>query len=479
MQNALIGRKEEQETLLNVFASKSAEMVAVFGRRRVGKTFLVKQVYQEHITFEITGLQNASNRQQLKHFAAQIAKFSQSSEPIETPSDWLEAFYLLARLLDKHPKGKRQVVFLDGLPWLEGNNKKSSLVMGLGWFWNSWAERRNVVLVISGSPTSWLIHKIINDRGGLHNRVTKRIFLKPLTLSETEIYLKHRDISLDRYQIVQIYMAMGGIPYYLNEIKGDKIAVQNIQDICFAKNGLLHDEFTHLYAALFPNFERHIAVIKALAQAQNGLPYATIVKNSQLSETDNPLNVLEELEKSEYIDTFYGFDKRKREVYYRLTDPFSLFYLRCIEPFKDDPANTWQTISQTPVAKSWAHYAYTNACAEHLFPIKKGLGVWGVYSPSFTFQKKARGTNRAVFIDLLIDRNDRVVNILLVDFGETEFVASEANYIDLRHLRWDFERATKTKKRLEITLVTTFGIQHNQHSLGTIEKVLTLDTLFL
>ncbi|MFM8361797.1 MAG: AAA family ATPase, partial [Haliscomenobacter sp.] len=249
MSELLIGRKEEQAILREAFTSPRAEMVAVFGRRRVGKTFLIKQTYQEHIAFEITGLQGLRLEEQLQNFSNQLEFFSQSPVPVKRPGNWLEAFFMLAKFLDQQPKDKKRVVFFDEVPWLAGN--KSGFLTSLGWFWNSWAEMRNMVVVICGSAASWMIQKIVNDRGGLHNRITRRVFLAPFTLSETEAYLQSHHIFYDRYQIVQIYLAIGGIPHYLNEIKAGKSATQNINDICFSKNGLLRDEFSRLYAALF------------------------------------------------------------------------------------------------------------------------------------------------------------------------------------------------------------------------------------
>ena len=283
METTLIGRQEEQDILLKTLTSGESEMVAVFGRRRVGKTFLIKQVYQEHIVFEMTGLQNGNTKEQLQNFSIQLATLSKNDVPVKQPSNWLDAFFMLSQFLDNQPStDKKRVVFLDELPWMAG--AKSGFIMGLGWFWNSWAEQRNVVVVICGSATSWMIQKIVNDKGGLHNRITKRIFLKSFTLKETETYLNSRNIFFNHYQITQIYMAMGGIPHYLKAIEAGKSAVQNINDICFSQNGLLRDEFIRLYPALFANSDNHIAVVRALAMSRQGLSRPAIIKNSELSE---------------------------------------------------------------------------------------------------------------------------------------------------------------------------------------------------
>ena len=476
MSETLIGRKEEQAILLETLHSKRAEMVAVFGRRRIGKTFLVKQTYQGHIAFELTGLQNATNAAQFQNFSRQLETFSRSPVPVKTPTNWLDAFFMLARFLDQQPKEKKQVVFFDEVPWLAGN--KSGFIMGLGWFWNSWAETRNVVVVICGSAASWMIQKIVNDRGGLHNRITKRVFLDPFTLGETETYLQSHLVSYNRYQILQVYMALGGIPHYLNEIKAGKSATQNINDLCFSKNGLLRDEFSRLYAALFANADNHIEVVRALAQSRQGLTRPAIIKNAQLPEGGNSSKVLEELEQSGFITAYYPFGKNKKDMLYRLTDEYSLFYLRFIEHNKNSGDDTWNQLSQTPAAKTWSGYAYENACLKHLPNIKKALGIAGVYTQASSFLHKGNDEERGAQIDLVLDRNDQIINLFEIKFYNTEFTFSEADATAIRNQMWTFKAKTGTKKHLMPVLLTTFGMPHNKHSLGLIEKVLTMDDLF-
>jgi uncharacterized protein len=477
MPNTLVGRKEEQAILQEALHSNRAEMVAVFGRRRVGKTFLIKQTYQAHIAFELTGLQSTNHKEQLQNFSHQLEAVSQSLVPVRTPTNWLDAFFILAKFLDRQPVDKKRVVFFDEVPWLAGN--KSGFITGLGWFWNSWAETRNIVVVICGSAASWMIQKIVNDKGGLHNRITKRVFLEPFTLSETETYLQSHQIFYNRYQILQIYMAMGGIPHYLNEIKAGKSATQNINDICFSKNGLLRTEFSRLYAALFANADKHIAVVIALSKSRKGLTRPAIIKDAQLSEGGNASKVLEELEQSGFITSYYPFDKRKKDMLYRLTDEYSLFYLRFIEQNKDSGDETWNQLSQTQTAKIWAGYAYENTCLKHLHNIKKALGIAGVYTQSSTFFRKGSEEERGAQIDLVLDRNDQIINLFEIKFYNTEFTLSEADAKGLRQQMWTFKEKTKTKKHLMIVLITTFGMEHNRHSLGLVEKILTMEVLFL
>ena len=324
-----------------------------------------------------------------------------------------------------------------------------------------------------------MIQKIVNDKGGLHNRITKRIFLKPFTLKETETYLNSRNIFFNHYQITQIYMAMGGIPHYLKEIQVGKSAIQNINDICFSQNGLLRDEFTRLYAALFTNSDNYIAVVRALGMSRQGLSRPAIIKNSELPEGGNSSKILEELEQSGFVTSYYPFDKLKKDMLYRLTDEYSLFYLRFIERHKDEGNDTWQSLSQTQTVKIWAGYAYENTCLKHLPQIKKALGISGIYTQSSTFFQKGNDEEKGVQIDLLLDRNDQIINLFEIKFYNTEFTLTEADARALRNQMRVFKEKTGTKKYLMMSLITTFGLQHNKHSLGLIEQALTMDDLFL
>jgi len=476
MQNPLIGRQEEQQILLKALESKEAEMVAVFGRRRVGKTFLIKQTYGDRIAFELTGLQPASNKDQLQNFGLQLTERLQSKIPVKTPSDWLEAFFLLSNYLREQKNDKCQVVFFDEVPWLAGH--KSGFLMGLSWFWNSFAVNQNIVVVICGSAASWMIQKIVNDRGGLHNRITRRIFLKPFTLTETENYLKSRNIRFSRYQLVQLYMSIGGIPHYLKAIEAGKSAVQNVNDLCFTANGLLRDEFTRLYPSLFAKAENHIAVVRTLAHSRQGMSRADIIGEGKLSEGGTITRILGELEQSGFITSYRPYGKKKKDMLFRLTDEYSLFYLRFVEKNKDEGNNAWQYLSQTQAAKIWNGYAFENVCLKHLPQVKIALGISGVYATAATFLQRTNSTTPGAQIDLLLDRNDQVINVFEMKFYNSEVSLTEADANDLRKKLQVFLKVSHTRKYLMLTMLTTFGLKQNIHSLGLVEKVLTLDDLF-
>ncbi len=476
METKFIGRRKEIKILQEALEGGEADMVAVIGRRRIGKTTLIKHFYGEQIDFEATGVQNAPLPEQLHNFAIRMNDTFYEGAPVFNPGNWLDAFHQLCSALDRKKKPGRMIVFLDELSWFDSH--KSGFIRALGFFWNSWAVNKNIVVVICGSAASWMIQNVVNDRGGLHNRITKRIFMKPFTLAETAEYFQSRHINYNHYQIAQIYMAMGGVPHYLKEVRGDKSATQNIDDICFADEGILKTEFARLYPSLFDQSEQHIAIIRALALGRQGLPRTQILALSKLPDNGNTSKTLEELVESGFATAYYPYGKVKKDMLYRLTDEYSLFYIQFIEGHKNEESGTWQRLSQMQAYKTWSGYAFESLCLKHLPAIKQAMSIGGIYSVSGTFYKKGTSEEPGAQIDLLLDRNDQVINIFEIKFNTEEMSLTKAYSDELSKKISVFRAATKTNKLILLMLVSAFGLKHNQHSLGLVQGVLTLEDLF-
>lgn len=478
MMNKLVGRTQQQEILLEALHSDEAEMVSVVGRRRVGKTFLVNTTYENHLAFSITGIKNAPLHQQLQHFRNEFMEFSKISIPIEPPKDWIGAFYMLRVFLKsslEKDKAKR-VIFFDELPWLA--SRKSGFLDAFAYFWNSWASKQNIVVVICGSAASWMIRKITKDKGGLHNRITKRIKLHPFTLSETKQFFQKKNIKLDPYQILQVYMAMGGIPHYLKEIKKGKSAAQNIDAICFSETGLLKEEFEELYPALFENPERHIAVVRTLATKWRGLTRTEIIKSIDTNSGSGLTKTLNDLTQSGFISAYYPFGKKRKNLLYRLTDEYSLFYLQFMENKVHEGIGTWKHLSQTPTYKSWSGYAYESICIKHLPQIKKALSIDGVYALASGFVKKGTKKEKGTQIDLVLDRNDHVINLFEIKFYNDKWTFTKAMADNLQQKTEVFRKSTNTSKQIFWVLITTFDLEPNEFSLALVDEVLGMEVLF-
>ncbi len=477
MEINVIGRKTEIAIMQELMASDEAEMLAVIGRRRVGKTFLVRSVYRKTLQFEITGILNAPLKEQLQDFSFQLAKIPGAHRKSEVPGNWMDAFRQLASVLEKKQSpGKKHVLFFDELPWLA--SRKSGFLSALDHFWNTWVVKQNVLVVICGSSASWMINKVIHHKGGLHNRVTKIINLAPFSLSETKQYLKSRKVNLDNYQVSMLYMVLGGIPHYLKEVKPGFSAAQNIDRICFRKDSLLYNEFSKLYQALFEKADKHILVIRALASRLKGLTRSEILSISRLPDGGSLTRILLELKESGFISVYQPFDKKKKESLYRLTDEYSLFYLRYIEKQTKPSVNTWQKLSQGPSWKTWAGFAFENLCLKHSEGIKQALGISGVYSEESGFIFRGGKSNKGFQIDLLIDRQDGVINICEIKYTSGEYVIDKSYASELRNKINGFIKQTGTSKSVMLTFISSFGVKKNLHSTGLIDNDLALEVLF-
>jgi len=473
----LIGRKEEQSILKEALHSDESEMIAITGRRRVGKTFLVRSFYKTKIDLEFTGVQNAPRREQLDSFHFVLKQIANKQQDLISPKNWLEAFHQLITVLENEKKKKEKLIlFFDELPWLA--TKKSGFLRAFGFFWNNWASKNNIVVVICGSATSWMIEKIVKDRGSLHNRITRRINLQPFTLSETKAFFKSQKIRLNHYHIILIYMMMGGIPHYLKEIKAGKSAIQNINDICFSNEGLLTDEFVNLYPALFERSDNHIAIIKALSTKLKGLTRTAIIDIAKLPNGGGMTKVLNELIYSGFVTAYYPFGKKRKDMLYRLTDEYSLFYLKFIEKNKRNIKDTWQTLSQTATFKSWSGYAFESVCLKHISAIKKALKISGIYAEPSSFLSQGNDVVSGTQIDLLIDRNDQIINLCEIKFYNTTFIITKSYADQLRNKIAIFNDVSKTKKQIFLTMITTFGVSKNKYSQDLVDNNLTMDVLF-
>lgn len=473
----LIGREKERAILENALRSAEPEMVAVVGRRRVGKTFLIKQTYARHLVFEVTGLQNAPLSEQLQNFAFRINRAFYNDAATLKPANWLEAFQMLIVALEKQRYRSKKVVFFDELPWFDSRN--SGFLRALGFFWNSWCVDQHIVVVICGSAASWMIENVVNDKGGLHNRITKKIDLQSFTLRETELYLQSRKIRLERYQLLQLYMVLGGIPHYLKEVEPGQSAVENIGRICFDPNGALKKEFQNLYPALFDNAAKHIGVIRALAQKRSGMTRSEVITASRWTDNGHLTTVLQELIFSGFVTPYQPFGKAKKDLIYRLTDEYSLFYLQFMENSTlTQDADWWQSFSQTAAFTNWCGYAFENICFRHLAQIKKHLGIAGIYAEASSFYVPGNKHDKGIQIDLVLDRKDQTIHLFEFKFYNAALTLDKNDAQALRERRELFRQISKTKKHIFLSFVTTFGVKSNENSIGLVDHNLTLDALF-
>jgi uncharacterized protein len=470
----LVGREAEKLIIEQMIMSNRSEFLAIYGRRRIGKTYLIDHVCGSKMVFSMAGLHHANLSEQLQNFTLEFQ--AKTKMFVSKPTNWLDAFSLLKQYIEKLPKGKK-VVFIDELPWL--SSPKSNFLSSLELFWNSWASKRqDILLVVCGSAASWMIKNIVKNKGGLHNRITQTIRLLPFKLKETEIFLKKNGIQLTKYQITQLYMIMGGVPYYLMAIKKGMSIEQIINALCFSKDGLLRNEFDYIYHSLFDDAEAHLSVIKVLATKSGGLTRAEILKETKLPNAGSTSRVLEELEESGFIAKNVPILNKNKDSLYRVVDFYTLFYLQFVAKQKLN-SNTFLSITRLANWPIWLGLAFESICLQHIGEIKNKLGIGGVNTQQASWVKKGSSIEQGTQIDLLIDRDDAIISVCEMKFSKDAFVIKKEYADALRTKLAVFKDVSKTRKSVFLTFVSTFGVQKNDYAFELVQNEVLLDDLFI
>lgn len=478
----IFARSKELKLLESLYLSGKAEFLTVYGRRRVGKTFLIREFFKKKgLYFALTGIKNASPTKQLKNFAFEYERVF-NLEQLPSPKNWQEAFIHLTKAIETIKSTERIILFFDELPWLA--TPRSGFLEDLDHFWNRYISNDpRIILIVCGSAASWMIRKIICNKGGLHGRLTAQIRLLPFDLKETEEFLQLQGVTLNRKAIVDLYMAIGGVPKYLNYVKKGQSALQIVSHLCF--HGPLNDEFNELYAALFDNHHRHVNVVKTLSKHLGGLTKVDLAKATGLSVGGGMNMILEELEQSGFILATRCFGKQKKNILYRLVDEYSLFYLKWIQKSKEDnlthpDEKFWINLFNSSLGQSWAGYAFETLCFKHLLNIKKALGITGILTSasSWVYKTPKQSTEKGTQIDLLIDRADHCINLCEIKYCNEEFVINKSYDKELREKRAIFTQKTQTKKTIFLTLISPYGIKKNAGHFEIIDVNLKLDDLF-
>ena len=470
----LIGREKEQELLRRAFREDRSRFIAVYGRRRVGKTFLIRETFGYSFTFEHTGLAKGKYRDQLTAFAVSLADAGASN--VVPPKNWMDAFDQLKRYIRESDDTKK-VIFLDELSWMD--TPRSDLIMALEHFWNAFASaRKDIVLVICTSATSWVLKNVIHDKGGLHNRVTDKIPLQPFNLYECERFLESKDIIMDRYDILEGYMAMGGVPYYWDFIQNGKSMTQNIDALFFRKDALLKGEFDYLYASIFRKPADYIKIIKALGKKKAGMTRGEISEETGLACNGGFSQKIEELESCGFVRRFHEFGKKNMGAVIQLIDNYTLFYFKFLENPPTD-SRYWEKTIDSPARRAWTGLAFERVCLLHSEQIRDKLGITGVLTDECSWQCSS-DLEKGIYgsqIDLVIDRKDRVVNLCEMKYSELDYTITKEYDRKLKEKISDFRKVTKTRSSIHLTMVTTYGLERNKYS-GHVQAVVTAEDLF-
>ncbi|MBR3516970.1 MAG: ATP-binding protein [Lachnospiraceae bacterium] len=466
----IIGRKREQDILTQCINSNRPEFLVVYGRRRIGKTYLIKEYFNNRFSFYASGAPDENTAGQLKTFYKSLREFG--SKDRKAPKDWYEAFSMLKELLNskevyREPINNRVVIFLDEMPWMD--SPQSDFKSALDRFWNMWASsREEIVLIACGSATSWIIDNILNGKKGFHNRVTRQLRLMPFTLKECEELLVHNGLNLPRNQIIDLYMVFGGIPYYLNLMDTRLSIPQNIDERFFKEYGELHNEYYNLFHSLYRKPDKHLKIIHVLAEKDSGITRNEISESTGLSSGFALSKCLRELEECGFIRKYEKKAEKGKDTIYQLTDPFILF---CIKTVQNGKIRSWSKYYGTSSYYQWRGKSFEIVCLNHISQIKSALEIGGVDTYEYSWQ------NTEAQIDLIIDRDDGVINLCEIKYTDKEYEPDQSDYNKLRNRMAVFQEHSNHKKAIHITLITANGLKQNKY-FGIFQNVIQGDDLF-
>lgn len=469
----MVGRIAEQAELRALLDNSESVFAAVYGRRRVGKTYLVRKTFGNHFAFDHVGLSSGKMSDQLESFRNSLIAHGHRKCPVL--KSWIGAFEELKKLLDRG-KSTKKIVFIDELPWMD--TSKSRFIPAFEHFWNSWAAWRNdIVLIVCGSATSWLLNKVINSKGGLHNRVTKRIRLEPFTLAECEQLSAEKGLALDRHQIAECYMVFGGVAYYWSLLEKGLSVAQNIDRLFFSQNGALRGEYQELYKSLFRVPEPYERIVCALGTRKVGMTRSAVAEAAGLNDNGALTKYLEELEQCGFVRKYLAFGKIGKDALFQLVDNFTLFYFCFRTAIQRGAENYWLEKLDAQSHVVWTGLAFERVCLLHVQQIRIALGISGVATNVCSWSGADENGRRAQ-IDLLLDRNDRVITLCEMKFADEAYALTKKDIESLRHKRAAFRFATGTRRAVHLTMVTAEGLEHNSYR-NEIQRELTLDDLFV
>lgn len=463
----LIGREYECRRLEKSMEETQAQLIIVYGRRRVGKTYLIEQFFDGRFDFKFTGAYNQTKEIQLRNFSIELGL--QSGKTVSVPKDWTEAFILLREYLTTRPEEEKKIVFFDEMPWMD--TQKSGFLAAFEYFWNSWGSSRdNLVFIVCGSANSWMVENMDRNKGGLFNRWTCRIYLKPFSLGETEQYLSSRGINWSRLDIVRTYMILGGIPYYLRLLEKELSLGQNIDRLFFRKRAELWDEFEMLYRTLFENSESYIKIAKALCSKRKGLTWMEIIKETGLHGNGVMSRMLSNLEDSGFIRKQVN-KRQQKETLYIMCDYYTLFYFRFLNLASRPDEHFWSNCTENPSIRAWEGLTFENVCMDHVAQIKQKLGISGVLTTESSW------ADADAQIDLVMKRRDHFTNLCEIKFSTKEYEIDNDYETKLMNKISSYVTSTKTKDSIQLTMITTFGVRRNSHS-NIMTNQVTMDDLF-
>ena len=473
----IIGRKVEQDVLSQAMDSRKPEFIVVYGRRRVGKTYLIKEYFNNQFAFYASGIPDQkSNKAKIKTFYESLKNYGDKAT--KAPEDWYEAFRRLKNILNdpnvyRDPVSNKRVVFLDEVPWFD--NKQGLFREALDFFWNTWASSEpDLCLIVCGSATSWITKEILLSKGGFYNRLTRTINLKPFTLKECELFYSAHGANITQSDTVKSYMVFGGIPYYMNLYDTRMSLDQNIDALLFNPTGQLKNEYDMLFKSLFANPHNHYGIIEALSKKSIGMTRTELSAKTGINNGRALTDVLFDLEQCGFIRSYSTYKKDRNGKIYQIIDPYILFYFAFIHNSK---VSKWTDYMGKPGYYAWLGLSFEKVCLWHVNEIKTVLGISGISSSEYAWRSDGSDNLKGAQIDLLIDRADNVINLCEMKYTESPFVITDDYCNELLNKKTLFKEKAKTKKGIQIILISMNGVANNQ-KYGIAQRVINGAELF-
>ncbi len=471
MKELLIGRQREQKSLVGYIDSGRSEFIAIYGRRRVGKTYLVRHTIADRVCFSVTGMENVGMEEQLTNFYLSLRKVYARAEKSST---WLEAFDQMERYLESLATDTK-ILFFDELPWMA--TAKSDFVSALEHFWNSWVSaRQDIKLIACGSAASWMLDNLINNHGGLHNRITHQMLIEPFSLGECREYFHRYDFGYSDREVAECYMVFGGVPFYLSLMDKEESVAQNVDRLLFATTGELRQEKSNLFRSLFKHSEDYVCIIEALSAKGKGLTRNELLEQTGLHNNARFTSMLKELEECRFVREYMPFDGKKRMVTYQLVDPFLHFCHNILEKCKYQDEHFWSHSINSPLYNAWSGFAFEILCLNHIAQIKDALKISGVQTSVYSW-RTPKTAEQGAQIDLVIDRADRCVNLCEMKYCRGTYTMTKAEREKIEHRVDSFINYTGTRSSIRITMITCDGIKTNANS-HIVQNQITLEDMF-
>lgn len=468
----MIGRDAEVKSLRKAYEATESQFVAVYGRRRIGKTYLINEVFHGRYSFHAVGIERAGKRDQLTAFRLELR--NQGCNDCPRLTSWLEAFAELGKFLEGLPSSKK-VIFLDELPWFD--SPCSGFLPAFEHFWNGWASlRKDVLLIVCGSATTWIVDKVLRSRGGLHNRVTCQIPLKPFTLRECEEYAAYKRLGYTRGDIVETYMALGGVAYYWSLLQEGLSVAQNFDLLFFGEQAEMRLEFDYVFNSLFKMPTQHVAIVRLLGRQKTGMTRDAIVRKLGTVSGGALSACLNELVQCGFLRCYNSIDKAKSGGVYQLIDPYCLFYFEFIESWTGSDPNHWSKNLVSPRTNGWRGRAFERVCFWHVPQIKQRLGISGIEANVYSWRGKA--DDSAAQIDMLIDRADGLVDICEIKYSAEPYEMTKEENEKILHRCLVFQKNGHARRAIRTILIASAGLKPGKYS-GNITSVVSGDDLFV